>query len=179
MRMHAAAIAGLTALLIASAVGCSSSDRQPGANAGPVAESRAKSTTQVAQPRKYVAMAVDGELHAMLAFQVYPEGGQVTGKYTLVHFDGQGEEVREKTDVNGRGSDSTFEFNGLIDYGAVTGTLSEDRTRLTLDSEFGVQTTQWTIASSTEVFESAVKQYAKRFASCSKKQEYNPCEGVA
>lgn len=72
--MHAAAIAGLTALLVASAAGCSGGDKQPAANAGSAADSRATSTTQAAQPRKYAAMAVDGELHAMLAFQVHPEG---------------------------------------------------------------------------------------------------------
>ncbi|GAO05766.1 hypothetical protein TPA0598_01_01350 [Streptomyces lydicamycinicus] len=177
--MHAAAIVGLTALLVASAAGCSGGDKQPAANAGSAADSRATSTTQAAQPRKYAAMAVDGELHAMLAFQVHPEGGQLIGKYTMVHFDGQGKEVREKTDFNGRGSDSTFEFDGLTDYGVVTGALSEDRTRLTLDRDFGVQTTQWTIVSSTDVFESAVKEYAKRFESCSKKQDVDPCEGVA
>ncbi len=176
--MHAAAIAGLTALLVASAAGCSSGDEQPAATADSATHSRAAGTTQATQPRKYVAMAVEGELHAMLAFQVHPEGGQVIGKYTLVHFDGQGKEIREETDFNGRGSDSMWEFNGLTDYGAVTGTLSEDRTRLTLDRDFGVQTTQWTIVSSTDVFESAVKEYARRFESCSKEQDVNPCEDV-
>lgn len=176
--MHAAAIVGMTALLVASAAGCSGGDEQPAATASSAADSRATSTTQATQPRKYVAMAVDGELHAMLAFQVHPEGGQVIGKYTIVSFDGQGKELRDETDFNGRGSDSTFEFNGLTDYGAVTGTLSEDRTRLTLDRDFGVQTMQWTVVSSGDVFESAVKEYAKRFESCSKKHEPEPCADV-
>ncbi|WP_443247804.1 hypothetical protein [Streptomyces sp. 3N207] len=124
-------------------------------------------------------MAVEGRLYAMLAFQAHPEGGQVIGKYTLVSFSDSGSKyIREKKDFNGRGSDGTFEFDGLSDYGVVRGTLSGDRTRLTFDSTFSVKK-QWTIISSTDVFESTVKKYAKRFDSCSKKQEYNPCENVA
>jgi len=135
--------------------------------------------TPATQPRKYVAMAVDGERHAMLAFQVYPQGGQVVGKYTMVYFSGSGDEVRSKTDFNGRGSDTGVEFDGLTDYGAVKGTFSEDRTRLTLDRTFGVEKTQWSLVSSADVFESAVKKYAKRFESCSKKHEPEPCADVA
>ncbi len=127
-------------------------------------------------------MAVDGSKyvklkHAMLAFQVYPEGGQVIGKYTLVRFSDDGNEVRKETDFNGRGSDSTFELDGLSDYGVLTATLSKDRTRLTLDHDLGVAT-KWTIVSSTDVFESAVKEYAKRFESCSKKKDYDACVDV-
>ncbi len=128
--------------------------------------------------RKYVAMTMEGELHAMLSFQVYPAGGQVVGKYTLIHFDGSGREIRTKTDFNGRGTGTMFEFEGLTDYGNVKGTLSEDRTRLKLDRTFGVEKTQWTILSSEDAFESTVKKYAKRFESCSKKKDYNPCEDV-
>ncbi|UNZ21200.1 hypothetical protein [Streptomyces sp. 891-h] len=123
-------------------------------------------------------MTVDGELHAMLAFKVFPAGGQVVGKYTLVHFDSSGQEVRTKTDFNGRGTGTMVELDGLLDYGAVTGTLSKDRKRLTFDSTFGVEKEQWKIITSKEVFESAVTKYAKRFESCSKKKDYNPCEGV-
>lgn len=180
--MHAVSIGGLTALLVASAAGCSGGDKQPAANASSAADSRATSTTQAAQPRKYVAVAVDGSKyvklkHAMLAFQVHPEGGQVIGKYTLVRFGDDGHEYRRETDFNGRGSASTFEFDGLSEYGVVTGTLSKDRTRLTLDHDLGVKT-EWTIVSSTDVFESAVKEYAKRFESCSKKKDYDPCVDV-
>lgn len=124
-------------------------------------------------------MAVEGEQHAMLAFQVHAEGGQLIGEYTMVHFDGSGHEVRQKADFNGHGSDSMFEFEGLAEHGAVTGTLSEDRTRLTLDRDFGIQTYQWTIIPSVNVFESAVTEYAKRFESCSKEKDYSPCEDVA
>ncbi|MDF4252534.1 hypothetical protein [Streptomyces sp. WMMB303] len=123
-------------------------------------------------------MTAEGELHAMLAFKVYPAGGQVVGKYTLIHFDGSGREVRTKTDFNGLGTATMFEFDGLTDYGSVKGTLSQDRTGLKLDRTFGVQKQQWTIVSSGDVFESAVKKYAKRYESCSKKKDYNPCEDV-
>ncbi|MEU1369129.1 hypothetical protein ABZ454_23765 [Streptomyces sp. NPDC005803] len=169
----------MTALLVATIASCSGSGKPSVAGSSAIADSRATSTTQTVQPRRYVAMVVDGEFHAMLAFQVHPQGGQVIGKYTLVHFDGQGKEVRENTDFNGRGSESTFEFNGLTDYGAVTGTLSKDRSQLTLDRDFGVQKTQWTVVASVDVFESGVKDYAKRFESCSKKQDYDSCEDVA
>ncbi|MES4900969.1 MULTISPECIES: hypothetical protein [unclassified Streptomyces] len=169
----------MTALLVVSTAGCSGGDKQPAANAGSAADSRATSTAQAAQARKYVAMAVDGRKHAMLAFQVHPEGGQLIGKYKLVSFDDWGSPfTQEKSDFNGRGSDSTFEFDGLTDYGAVTGILSQDRTRLTLNRDPGVGTKQWTIVSSANVFESAVKEYAKRFESCSKKKDHNPCVDV-
>ncbi|MFE6163726.1 hypothetical protein ACFQ7F_32965 [Streptomyces sp. NPDC056486] len=135
-------------------------------------------TANATSPRAYVAMTVDGELHAMLTFKLFPAGGQVVGKYTLVHFDGSGREVRTKTDFNGRGTGTMVELDGLADYGVVKGTLSNDRTRLTLDRTFGVEKNQWKVVSSKDVFESAVREYAKRFASCSKKKDYNPCEGV-
>lgn len=137
-----------------------------------------KSSAHAAKPRKYVAMNVEDDRHAMLAFRLYPEGSQVIGKYTMVYFDAAGEEVRHTTDFNGRGTDRSFEFDGLTDYGNVKGTLSADRTRLKLDRTFGVEKTQWRIVSSADVYESTVKKYAKRFESCSKKPEPEPCADV-
>ncbi|WP_285577101.1 hypothetical protein [Actinoallomurus iriomotensis] len=135
------------------------------------------STRPATQPRKYVAMGGNGVRHSMLAFQVYPEGGQVSGTYTTVIYGGSGQEVRDTTDFNGHGSDSTFQFDGLSTYGPITGTLSGDRTHLTTDHDFG-GTSQWTIVSSENVFESALKEYAKRFEACRKKKEVSPCEHV-
>ncbi|MFI7241809.1 hypothetical protein [Streptomyces qinglanensis] len=180
---------GAIALLLSGVlVGCGGggSDNPTGSTSGPATASSAGGNEGSAPPsaaresrnRKYVAMIVDGERHAMLSFQVYPAGGQVVGRYTLIHFDGTGGEVRSKTDFNGHGTGTMFEFDGLTDYGTVKGTLSEDRTRLKLDRTFGVEKTQWTIVSSEDVFESAVKKYAKRFESCSKKKDYGPCEDV-
>ncbi|SER82860.1 hypothetical protein SAMN05421870_104447 [Streptomyces qinglanensis] len=189
--LGAALRGGAIALLLSAVlVGCGDGESgnptglTPGdataSSAGGHEGSESPSAAQESRNRKYVAMTAEGELHAMLAFKVYPAGGQVVGKYTLIHFDGSGREIRTKTDFNGRGTGTgtMFEFEGLTDYGNVKGALSEDRTRLKLDRTFGVEKTQWTIVSSEDVFESAVKKYAKRFESCSKKKEYNPCEDV-
>ncbi|MEU4822701.1 hypothetical protein AB0H37_12590 [Actinomadura sp. NPDC023710] len=133
------------------------------------------------QPRPVIAMVEQGEQHALLTFKVYPQGGQVTGTYTLVHFDGNGRKVEDPKAkaFNGVGTGNTFELNGLGDYGPVKGTLSTDGTRLTFDQTFGVEETEWQVIGSESVFDGKVNDYAKKFESCSKKHDYNPCEGVS
>jgi hypothetical protein len=164
------AIVGLVTYL-ALAAGSGGADHQP--------DTTTTTTTPAAQPRQLIAMVEHGEQHAMLSFKVYPEGGQVTGTYTLVHFDGAGKKVPVTEDINGSGSGSTFTLEGLGDYGPVVGTLSADGTRLEFDQTFGVEEYVWQVIPSESVFDAKVTEYAKRFESCSKKHDYNPCEGVS
>ncbi|MGI5204045.1 hypothetical protein ACQEU6_21005 [Spirillospora sp. CA-108201] len=133
------------------------------------------------KPREVIAMVEHGEQHALLNFEVYPQGGQVTGTYTLVHFDGNGRKVEYPKDqqVKGTGTNTSFELYDLGDYGPVKATLSADGTRLTFDQTFGVEETEWQVIDSESVFDGKVDEYAKRFESCSKKHDYNPCEGVS
>ncbi|GGQ22447.1 hypothetical protein BKA00_007079 [Actinomadura coerulea] len=133
------------------------------------------------KPREVIAMVEHGEQHALLNFEVYPQGGQVTGTYTLVHFDGNGRKVEYPKDkpFKGTGSDTLFKLSNLGDQGPVEATLSADGTRLTFDQTFGVEETEWQVIDSESVFDGKVDEYAKRFESCSKKHDYNPCEGVS
>ncbi|WP_141578178.1 hypothetical protein [Actinomadura sp. WMMA1423] len=141
-----------------------------------------------AQPRPVIAMVEHGEQHAMLAFRVMPTG-QLTGlhdgeqaKYTLVHFDGQGKVVKEEKYFGGTGQNTTFQFQGLYDEAPLSAHIVGDgspNAKLHFDDTFGVEEYDWTIIPSEDKFDAAVKKYAERFNDCSKKQDVNPCEGVA
>jgi hypothetical protein len=172
--MVALLAAGLTFGLVKMTGSDSDSDK-----ADPKPSATAPATEN--QPRPVIAMVEQGEQHALLDFKVYPQGGQVTGTYTLVHFDGNGRKVEDPKAkaFNGVGTGNTFELNGLGDYGPVKGTLSADGTRLTFDQTFGVEETEWQVIDSESVFDGKVNEYAKKFESCSKKHDYNPCEGVS
>ncbi|SNR50986.1 hypothetical protein [Actinomadura mexicana] len=144
-------------------------------------EAKVTTTAPATQPRRVIAMVEHGEQHALLDFKVYPEGGQVTGTYTLVHFDGNGRKVEypKAKPFNGMGTGSRFQLNDLGDRGPVTAELIEGETRLQFDQTFGVEELVWEKIDSTQVFDDKVTEYAKRFESCSKKHDYNPCEGVS
>ncbi|MEU8310132.1 hypothetical protein AB0C84_41820 [Actinomadura sp. NPDC048955] len=170
----ALAAAGLAFALVMNTGSDSASDRtdpKPSATA-PANQNK---------PREVIAMVEHGEQHALLNFKIYPQGGQVTGTYTLVHFDGNGRKVENPKDqpFNGSGTGNSVELNGLGDLGPVKGTLSPDGTSLTFDQTFGVEETVWQVIGSESVFDGKVDEYAKRFESCSKKHDYNPCEGVS
>jgi hypothetical protein len=136
-----------------------------------------------AKPRPVVAMVEHGEQHAMLAFRVMPNG-QLTGlrdgeqaTYTLVHFDGQGQPVKEVKHFGGRGWDTAFEFEGLYDGATLPARIVGEY--LHFDDTFGVEEYDWKIIPSVGTFDATVNKYAERFNECSKLQDVDPCEGVA
>ncbi|MEV4005729.1 hypothetical protein [Actinomadura sp. NPDC049753] len=128
------------------------------------------------KPRELILMLKHGEQHAMLDLQFYPQGGQVKGKYTLVHFDTEGKPARfpDAQEINGSGTPSGFTLNGLGDYGPVQGNAIDGGARIHFNQTFGPDEYNWKVITSTDEFE----QKVTKFESCLKEHDTAYCETV-
>lgn len=160
----------VTALALAATSG-GDDDRSGTATKPPAA-------SQAAEPRPLVLMVKHGEQHALLDLLFHPQGGQVTGKYTLVHFDPEGNPLRypDAKAIGGYGTESGFTLDGLGDYGPVKGNVLDGGTRVHFDQTFGVEEYDWKVITSNKgLFDQKVDE----FESCSKKHDTTYCEGVS
>ncbi|WP_329094767.1 hypothetical protein OG979_10440 [Actinomadura citrea] len=143
---------------------------------GDHADPKPTATAPANEPRELILMLKHGEQHAMLDLQFHPQGGQVSGKYTLVHFDAEGKPARlpNAQQIDGSGTPSGFTLNGLGDYGPVRGNAIDGGARIHFDQTFGVEEYDWKVITSTGTFE----QMVTKFESCAKKHDTAYCETV-
>ncbi|NDU77039.1 hypothetical protein GWI34_31130 [Actinomadura sp. DSM 109109] len=165
-----AAFAAVLAAVLAFAAMSGGDDDRPGTTTNPPAASPS------AEPRPLVLMVEHGEQHALLDLLFHPEGGQVSGKYTLVHFDEQGNPLRYPNGqgVNGFGTPEGFTLNGLGDIGSVKGSVLDGGSRVHFDQTFGIEEYDWNVVDSTSKFEESVA----KFASCVKEHGTAYCESA-
>ncbi|MEU9843115.1 hypothetical protein AB0C69_28275 [Actinomadura sp. NPDC048032] len=163
----ALAAAGLTFGLVKMTGSDSASDQT---------DPKPSATAPANEPRELILMLKHGEQHAMLDLQFHPQGGQVTGKYTLVHFDAEGKPARlpNAQQINGSGTPSGFTLNGLGDYGPVRGNAIDGGARIHFDQTFGPDEYDWKVIDSTTEFEQKVTE----FESCLKQHDTAYCETV-